>query len=197
MEKVSFNDNEFDTPHEAICSALFDKYKWRWTRPNESYSGWRPDFRLEGETVVLVECKGALEWDSVKRFQELPRYEDAVTGTNYQVLLIPKSPKQLKNSKGYDVNALGFLYDGQMWSHAELGRWSGQVGFCHSANSWKDRMSGEDADRSWGDGKRPDIELDWHSAIQAFKGRRVSYFKESVDSEIEYWDMSGEQREPW
>ena len=192
MEKVSFNNNEFDTEHEAICSALFDKYQWRWTRPNQPYGGWRPDFRLEGEIVVLVECKGALEWDDVKRFQELPRYENAVRGTNYQVLLIPKSPKQLKNPKGYDVNALGFLYDGQMWSYAELGRWSGQVGFCHSANSWKDRMSGEDVKLSSGDGKPPNIALDWNSATQVFSGKKVSYFKASNDSEIEHWDMSGE-----
>ena len=33
MEKVRFKNNEFETEHEAICSAIFDKYGWRWERP--------------------------------------------------------------------------------------------------------------------------------------------------------------------
>ncbi len=196
MEKVRFNKHEFDTEHEAICSALFDKYGWRWERAKQAYGGWRPDFTLKGKTVVLVECKSGLEWDDVNRFKELQRYEDAVRGTNCEVLLIPGCPKKVTGVKGYEITALGYLYDGEVWSYAELGTWSGQVGFCHRGNSWKDRMSGKDADRSWGDGKRPNIELDWHSAIQAFRGKRVSYFKESVDSEIEHWDTSSEQRSP-
>ena len=191
MQKVSFNSNQFDTEHEAICSALFDKYGWTWKRPKQSYGGWRPDFLLEGKAVVLVECKGSLEWNEVNKFQDLPRYEDAVSGTNYEVLLIPRSPKKVKNRKGYEISALGFLYDGEVWSYAEIGTWSGQVGFCHRANSWKDRMSGEEADRSWGDGKRPNIEQDWDFATRVCRGKRVSYFKESTDSEIEYWDTSG------
>ena len=29
MKRVLSNSNEFETEHEAICSALFDKYRWR------------------------------------------------------------------------------------------------------------------------------------------------------------------------
>ncbi len=193
MEKVRFKDKEFDTAHEAICSALFDKYEWKWERPERSFSGWRPDFLLRGDTEVLVECKGSLEWDGVKDFvKELQRYEDAVRGTEYEVLLIPKSPQKLKNRNGYDVSALGYLYDGAIWSFAEVGTWSGHVGFCHSGNSWKDRITGNNVNLSSGDGKRPDVELDWRYATQLFKGRRISYFKESSDSEIEVWDSSGD-----
>ena len=192
MKKVHYKDKEFDTEHEAICSALFDKYGWRWERPKHAFSGWLPDFLLRGDTDVLVECKGGLEWDDVKdSVKELQRYEDAVNETKYEVLLIPKSPKKLKKRNGYDVSALGYLYDGEMWSLAELGRWSGRVGFCHSGNSWKDRISGNDVKLSSGDGQRPDAELDWHSATQVYKGKRMSYFKESTDSEIEEWDTSG------
>ncbi len=203
MEKVKFKKREFDTEHEAICSALFDKYRWEWERPQKTYGGWYPDFILKGKTVVLVECKGALEFDKVKEFQELPRYEDAVSGTDHEVLLIPKSPKSVTKSNGYDISALGYLYDRERWSYAELGRWSDKVGFCHTAGSWEDRMSGEDVNLSSGNGKRPNVEQDWNFANQVFRGdqesggKRVSYFQESSDSKIEYWDMSGEQREPW
>ena len=193
MEKVHFKDKEFDTEHEGICSALFDKYGWKWERPERSFGGWRPDFLLRGDTDVLVECKGGLEWDAVRDFvKELQRYEDAVREhPQYEVLLIPKSPRNLKNRNGYDVSALGYLYDGEMWSVAELGRWSGRVGFCHSGNSWKDRMSGHNEKLSSGDGQRPNAELDWRSATQIYKGKRVSYFKEFTDSGIQEWDTSG------
>ncbi len=192
MEKVHFNGQEFDTAHEAICSALFDKYEWSWEKPTRSFHGWRPDFLLKGDTKVLVECKGSLEWDEVKdSVRELQRYEDAVRGTDYEVLLIPKAPRKLKNRNGYDVSALGYLYDGAMWSLADLGRWSGKVGFCHSGNSWKDRITGHNVNLSSGDGKRPDIELDWRYSTQMLQGRRISYFKESSDSEIEVWDAPG------
>ena len=193
MAKVHYNDREFDSEHEAICSALFDKYGWKWERPERSFGGWRPDFLLRGDTDVLVECKGNLEWDALQSFaKELQRYEDSVKGTKYEVLLIPKSPRNLKNHKGYDVSALGYLYDGGVWSVAELGKWSGRVGFCHSANSWKDRISGENVNLSSGDGQRPNAELDWRSATQIYRGKRVSFFREFYDSEIEVWDSSEE-----
>ena len=192
MPKVHYKDREFDSEHEAICSALFDKYGWKWERPERSFGGWRPDFLLRGDTDVLVECKGNLEWDGLKDFvRELQRYEDAVKQTQYEVLLIPKSPKMLKNSNQYDVAALGYLYDGELWSVAELGKWSGRVGFCHSANSWKDRISGHNVNLSSGDGPRPNAEMDWHSATQIYKGKRVSYFKEFYDSEPKEWTTSG------
>ena len=190
MKRVHFNNNEFETEHEAICSALFTRYGWRWQRPKYPIAGWVPDFLLRGDTDVLVECKGSLEWDQVKRFRELQRYEDAVSGTSYEVLIIPKSPKILKNSQGYDISVLGYLFDREVWSYAELGRWSGRVGFCHRANDWRDRMSGERVNLSSGDGRRPDVELDWAIGTQEVRGPRKSYFKESSFSEIEYWDTS-------
>ena len=79
MERVHFDGKEFETEHEAICSALFDKYGWRWERPRHAFSGRVPDFRLRGDTDVLVECKGGLEWDDVRNFQGLQKYEDAVS----------------------------------------------------------------------------------------------------------------------
>lgn len=193
MKKAFFNGKEFDSEHEAICSALFDKYRWRWDRPKRALSGWLPDFRLMGDTHVYVECKGGLEWDDVRTFQELQKYEDAVNGTDCDVLLIPISPKNLRKPNGYELRALGYLYDREVWSYAELGRWSGEVGFCHSANSWRDRMSGNSVGTSTGDGQPPDIELDWHFATQVYKGRRVSYFRGSKDSDTEYWDTSRDQ----
>ena len=139
---------------------------------------------------MLVECKGGLEWDDVRNFQGLQKYEDAVSGTNYEVLLIPKSPRNLKDRKGYDVSAVGYLYDKEVWSYAVLGRWSGRVGFCHSANNWRDRMSGQNVNLTSGDGKRPDVELDWRSATHIYRGKRMSFFKASTDSQIEEWDTS-------
>lgn len=188
MTKVRFNNNEFDTEHEAICSALFKRYGWRWERPKHSLDGWLPDLLLRGDTHVWVECKGGLEWSEVSTFPDLRRYEDAVSGTEQEVLLIPESPQIITKPNGYAVNVLGFLYDGDLWSYAELGRWSGKVGFCHSANSWKDRMSGEHVkNASFGDGPPPNIEVDWRSATQIVRGKPKSYFKGFVDSEVEEW----------
>ena len=193
MEKVLFNNREFDTEHEAICSALFDKYGWRWERPKQPVRGWLPDFRLRGDTEVLVECKGGLEWDDVRSFHELQRYEDAVIGTECDVLLIPKSPKKLSDN-GFAVHALGYLYDREVWSLAELGRWSGDVGFCHRANAWRDRISGHNTGTTTGDGQPPDVVLDWRFANEIFRGKRVSFFKESKNSKVEVWHTYRDQK---
>ena len=185
---MHFNGNDFDTEHEAICSALFIKYGWRWEKPKHPLSGWLPDFLLRGNISVWVECKGGLKWEDVPNFPELQRYEDAVSGTSDEVLLIPESPRTVKKRNGYTINALGYLYDGELWSYAELGRWTSKVGFCHSARHWRDRMSGEDVSKSSGDGKPPDISLDWLYATKIVRGKRVSFFKEDVTSDLEEWN---------
>ena len=185
---MHFNGNDFDTEHEAICSALFIKYGWRWERPKHPLSGWLPDFLLKGDISVWVECKGGLKWEDAPNFPELQRYEDAVSGTSDEVLLIPESPKTVKKRNGYTINALGYLYDGELWSYAELGRWTSKVGFCHSARLWRDRMSGEDVGKSSGDEKAPDISLDWLYATKIVRGKRVSFFKEDVTSELQEWN---------
>ena len=190
MAKVPYRDNEFDTEHEAICAALFDRYGWTWEKPRHAVGGWLPDLVLAGDTRVLVECKGGLKWSEVPTFRDLYRYEDAVSGTGCEVLLIPKSPQVIKKPNGYIVNALGFLYDGSLWSYAELGRWSGKVGFCHSAKYWKDRMSGGAVNLSSGDGQPPDIEVDWRYVTSIVRGKRRSFFKGSADSEVVEWGAS-------
>ena len=169
---------------------MFNKYGWRWEKPRHPLGGWLPDFLLKGDTSVYVECKAFLQWDKVQDFSDLIKYEDAVRDSSFEVLLIPESPKNIKNDRGYTSSILGVLYDGTMWSYAELGRWSGRVGFCHSGNSWKDRMSGENVQRSMGDGQRPDAELDWRSAKQVVKGKRLVFFKAFSDSEVKEWDLS-------
>ena len=149
-----------------------------------------PIFFSGGDTSVWVECKGGLTWEDVPGFPELQRYEDAVNETSDEVLLIPQSPRIIKKANGYSANILGFIYDGTLWSHAELGRWSGKVGFCHSGNSWKDRMSGEYINGRMGDGQSPEVKLDWRSATQIVRGKRVAFFKGFADSEIEEWGAS-------
>ena len=188
MPKVTFRNNEFATFHEATCAALFTRYGWRWEVPKYPLGGWLPDLVLKGEITVYVECKGGLKWDDVPQFSELTRYEDAVSGTSDEVLLIPEAPRSIQNEKGYRASILGFLYDGSMWSYAELARWSDRVGFCH-VNSWKDRMSGLNVHGSMGDGRRPDIEIDWRSATHAAQGKRVVYFKASPNAPIEEWKV--------
>ncbi len=192
MSKVTFRNNEFDTFHEATCAALFSRYGWRWEKQKHPLGGWLPDFHLRGDTSVYVECKAGLKWDDVRRFPELTRYEDAVSGTSDEVLLIPDSPQSMQNDRGYQDSYLGFLFDGNMWSYAELGRWSGRVGFCHKANSWKDRMSGEYVQNSMGDGQKYDVGVDWRAATKDVSGKRVSFFKPSSDAEIEEWGPSAQ-----
>ena len=193
MPKILFAGNEFDSRHEAICAALFNKYGWRWEKPSHPLGGWLPDFVLKGDTSVYVECKGQLKWDAVRgggAAASLSKYEDAVAGSSMEVLLIPESPREVENSRGFKNSVLGFLYDGNVWSYAELGRWSGKVGFSHVANRWKDRMSGEEVGRPSGDGQAPDIAVDWRSATHTVNNKRVSFFKASVDSPLEEWEAS-------
>ena len=187
MSKVQFNGYEFDSEHEAVCSALFERYEWKWEQPRHSMSGWVPDFRLKGQVSVYVECKGALKWDDIRHFPHFKKYEEAVKGSPHEVLLIPESPKRVKNENGFIANVLGLLFDGDIWSYAEVGRWSSRVGFCHCANSWKDRMSGENVNRSSGDGQQPNVEVDWLSAAHSVRGKKVTYFKAFKDSKIEEW----------
>ena len=188
MGKVRYQNNEFDSLHEATCAALFTRYEWRWEQPKHPLGGWRPDLELKGHTTVYVECKGGLRWEDVHSFPELARYEDAVAGSSSEALLIPDYPRKVQNPRGYDTNILGFLFDGEKWSYAELGRWSGKVGFCHSANTWRDRMSGEDCDKSSGDGRPPDIGMDWLSAQNIARGKRVSFFQGFISSDVETWN---------
>ena len=191
MIKVTFQDKEFEfaTLHEATCAALFTRYGWRWEKPAHSVGGWLPDFVLKGNdgNIVYVECKGGLKWDNVPHFPELTRYQDAVIGTSCEVLLIPEAPKRMENDKGYPASILGLLYDGSIWSYAELSRWSGLVGFCHAANSWKDRMSGESVQGMMGDGQRPAIEDDWRSSELRAQGKRAAIFRASTNSPTLEW----------
>ena len=161
MASVEYQGHKFASSHEATCAALFDLYGWKWESQPPAIRGWKPDFRLEGEKVsVLVECKGSLKWDDVPHsVMELKRLHDAVKGSSDEVLLIPDSPRREENPRRYPANLLGFLLYGNIWSNAELGRWSGRVGFCHSGNSWKDRISGEYIDGQLGDGQPPDVEV--------------------------------------
>ena len=108
MPKVTFQGNEFETHHEATCAALFIRYGWRWERPKHPLGGWLPDFLLRGDTSVYVECKGGLKWEDVPRFPELTRYEDAVSGTSDEVLLIPDAPRRIQNDRGYPASILGY-----------------------------------------------------------------------------------------
>ena len=193
MSKVKFQNNEFDSFHEATCAALFNKYGWRWERPRHPIGGWLPDFLIRGDISVYVECKGGLKWGEVRDFSELPKLEDAVSGSSAEVLLIPSSPRRVQNTRGYATNVLGFLFDGNIWSYAELGRWSGNVGFCHSGNSWKDRVSGENCNRSSGDGQPPDIETDWRSAESIVRGKRISFFKGFINADVETWEPTSRE----
>ncbi len=197
MPKVTFQNNEFDSFHEATCSALFNRYGWTWEKPRHSLGGWRPDFLLKGDVSVYVECKGSLKWEDVSGFNELTRLEDAVSGSPAEVLLIPDSPRRVENTRGYATSILGFLFDGTYWSYAELGRWSGRVVFCHSANSWKDRISGEAVGMSSGDGQPPDIVADWRSAESiVMRGKRLSFFKGFIDADVKTWEPSSRELEP-
>ena len=191
MASAEFQGQQFASSHEATCAALFNKYGWNWKPQPRTIRGWLPDFLLKGDVSVFVECKGSLKWDDVPLFiTELQRFEDAVSGSLAEVLLIPDSPRREENSRGYTTNILGFLFDGNYWSYAELGRWSGKVGFCHSGNSWKDRISGKDVKRSSGDGQPPDIETDWRFAKNMAEGKRMSFFKAFSGSDVVGWEPS-------
>ena len=193
MEKVEYQDIAFDSFHEATCAALFNKYGWKWERPTSAIAGWRPDFVLRGSVSVYVECKGGLKWERVRGSDVLTRLEDAARKSSAEVLLIPSTPRREENTRGYPTSVLGFLFDGNIWSYAELGRWSGNVGFCHSANSWRDRISGEDVKMSSGDGQQPDIDLDWQSAESMVTGKRVSFFKGFSNARVETWEPSSRE----
>ena len=192
MEKVKFENHEFDSIHEATCAALFTKYGWKWEQPQHALgvSGWWPDFLLRGNVSVYVECKGGLKWEEVPSFPELTKYEDAVSGTPAEVLLIPSAPRRLKNPRDFDTSILGFHFDGNIWSYAELGRWSGKVGFCHSGNSWNDRISGQNVKSSSGDGQAPDIESDWRAAESIVRGKRITFFRGFNGADKEMWEPS-------
>ena len=53
MPKILFAGNEFDSRHEAICAALFNKYGWGWEKPSYPLGGWLPDFGPEREFLCV------------------------------------------------------------------------------------------------------------------------------------------------
>ena len=51
-------------------------------------------------------------------------------------------------------------------------------------------MSGENVQGAMGNGQKPEIEVDWRTALQTIRGKRVSHFKPSAVAEIEEWEPS-------
>lgn len=127
---------------EAKWAAMFDLLKWKWSYEPRDFDGWIPDFAIYGSAVVYVEVKPVVEMPVgvVEKIDRCGLQGDAM-------IVGERGPFPWPAGKTSDstVSVIGWLRDGQDWSHAILGRWSdaaGEIGFCHDHQSFRDRISG-------------------------------------------------------
>jgi len=128
--ETEYRGYKFRSRLEAKWAAFFDALDWDWEYEPVEYNGWFPDFSIRGEegNVILVEVKPILSLtDGLKeRLSKVKAdgHEILVAGLNYRS---------------------AWLFDGGWFAPVAYGKWTagrGKFGFCHSENSYTDRISG-------------------------------------------------------
>lgn len=127
---TTYKGFNFRSRLEAKWAAFFDGLGWEWDYEPIEYNGWFPDFSITGDegNIILVEVKPitSLAPGLADRLSKIKTgdLEIFVAGINYH-------------------NA--WIYDGMWFADVAYGRWSagnGKIGFCHSENSYTDRITG-------------------------------------------------------
>lgn len=137
--ETRFRGRIFRSRLEAKWAAFFDLMGWGYEYEPFAFAGWLPDFLLFGKHDVLVEVKPTRN----PAASVLKKIESASAEDERDILLL--GPSISLFFKGNDRVILGQLLErGKGWGHACLGR-SGEgqpMGFCHSAGSPVDRITG-------------------------------------------------------
>jgi hypothetical protein len=146
---------------EARWAAFFDLLEWKWEYEPFDLKGWIPDFSLKGfNEDVIVEVKSVSRLEDPIAVEAIAKAEKAMKEDSRRsdLLLLGHQWPDVKN--WIDEVAFGWLgqymgdvgFEGWSWAEAALGRWEGRdrdtkcnhsgYGFCHSEQSFHDRITG-------------------------------------------------------
>jgi hypothetical protein len=144
-----YRGQTFRSRLEARWAAFFDILQWEWVYEPFDLGGWSPDFAIRApgacskRQVVLVEIKPIMEFDrdvAQKMAQSCAR-ED-VFDDRGELVEVEFEYELLLCGLGPTKERLGWFCDGE---EAAFGQWSGseRIGFCHTVQSYCDRISGK------------------------------------------------------
>lgn len=134
---TKYKGRNFRSRLEAKWAAFFDLCEWKYEYEPLDLNGWFPDFALYGDkgNMILVEVKPVTKFpDDVAQ-----RIQVAASGFGSELLILGQGP--FRSDSNYWC--IGWLNE-DGWEEANWGVWKGSrtAGFCHSINSFEDRMSG-------------------------------------------------------
>lgn len=149
---MNYKGINFKSRLEAKWAAFFDRCGWRWEYGPAPFSGWAPTFRLTGaKEVIFVAVLPVLDFPqgAASKIEK----SDCTTDV---LILGTQIPVQQKDDYGIEpwliVGWLSqYFAEGleakpqHCWGEAVLGRWKdgdGCIGFCHSYQSFHDRITG-------------------------------------------------------
>lgn len=129
---------------EARWAAFFDFLDWKWEYEPFDCAGWIPDFQISGvEVPILVEVKpiDRIDWNVTQKIDD--------SNWTGEVLLLGDTLFRDNSNLpslciGWCREGMGRLTDNE-WEPACLGFWpfgGKEIGYCHSAGSWRDRITG-------------------------------------------------------
>lgn len=162
-----YNGVQYRSRLEARWAAFFDLLGWKYQYEPFELPGWIPDFLLLGAWPTLVEVKPVLEFpeDIALEIEDacLPDHELLIVGCT-----IPIGERPSLNNFWIDRGPFGWLgeemEEGSVcWGDACFGRWragGGRFGFCHSEQSFTDRISG-----GYDGGCHGDIHFEWKEVL--------------------------------
>jgi hypothetical protein len=151
---------QFRSRLEAKWAAMFDLLGWTWQYEPCDFPGWIPDFALTGKAgnMVLVEVKPVVAFprdvaDEIDRAcpgmpwdAEYDPDDPAASTPDREVLIVGCAiPIHPSSDSWTTEDAFGWLRQDGGWAEAAFGRWEdghGSIGFCHTQQSFNDRISG-------------------------------------------------------
>ena len=148
---TTYSNYRFRSRLEAKWACFFDLIGWKWEYEPVDFSGWIPDFAIYGEKIIYVEVK------PVVKFPEEVSRKIEQSGCDTEILILGQTIP-VPHHEYYSCEIFGWLgqaYGNEdlWWDKAALGIWSNtdnQIGFCHSAGSFHDRITGKYDGGSWG-----------------------------------------------
>ena len=191
--ETHYNGVAFRSRLEAKWAAMFDLLGWQWTYEPTDFNGWLPDFAIWGKTLVYVEVKPVVEFP-----QDVADQIDA-SGCSEEVLIVGIRGPVRQGPTNEENPSFGWLREpcyrycsqtdrliayGSSWGKAVLGRWDqasttekyefNQIGFCHDAQGFNDRITGgyDGGCYGYGDADFSEVEMLWREAGNRIQWKR-------------------------
>ena len=148
---TKYNGRQYRSRLEARWACMFDLLGWRFEYEPCDLMRWIPDFAICEAQTIYVEVK------PVMCFPKDVAYQIDHSDCEEEALIVGATVP-IPN----DLNApcIGWLREDMWWEPASFGRWTGseseaknehgRIGFCHTGQSFIDRITGcYDGGSSW------------------------------------------------